>query len=55
VPFASERAVNWKAGVGMQCAFTPAFSMRAEIQRYRINDAVGILVQPLPFLRWSKF
>ena len=40
-PNPSERAANWKAGVGMQYAFTPALSVRAEIERYRINDAVG--------------
>jgi OOP family OmpA-OmpF porin len=40
-PSPSERAANWKAGVGMQYAFTPALSVRAEIERYRINDAVG--------------
>jgi OmpA-OmpF porin, OOP family len=37
----SERAANWKAGVGLQYAFTPALSVRAELERYRINDAVG--------------
>ena len=40
-PNPSERAMNWKAGVGMQYAFTPAWSVRAELERYRINDAVG--------------
>ena len=40
-PNPSERAANWKAGVGLQYAFTPALSMRAELERYRINDAVG--------------
>ncbi|MEO6744454.1 MAG: OmpA family protein [Caldimonas sp.] len=37
----SERAANWKAGIGLQYAFTPALSVRAELERYRINDAVG--------------
>ena len=40
-PNPSERAANWKAGVGLQYAFTPALSARAEVERYRINDAVG--------------
>jgi len=40
-PNPSERAANWKAGVGLQYAFTPALSVRAELERYRINDAVG--------------
>jgi OOP family OmpA-OmpF porin len=40
-PNPSERAANWKAGLGLQYAFTPSFSLRAEIERYRINDAVG--------------
>ena len=32
---------NLKVGLGMQYAFTDALSVRAEIERYRINDAVG--------------
>ena len=40
-PNPSQRAANWKAGVGLQYAFTPALSIRAELERYRINDAVG--------------
>lgn len=40
-PNPRERAVNWKAGVGMQYAVTPDLSVRAEFERYRINDAVG--------------
>ena len=40
-PSPSERAANWKAGIGLQYAFTPALSLRAELERYRINDAVG--------------
>jgi OOP family OmpA-OmpF porin len=40
-PNPKERAANWKAGVGLQYAFTPALSLRAELERYRINDAVG--------------
>jgi OOP family OmpA-OmpF porin len=40
-PNPSERAANWKAGVGLQYAFTPTLSVRAELERYRINDAIG--------------
>jgi OOP family OmpA-OmpF porin len=40
-PSPSQRAANWKAGVGLQYAFSPALSLRAELERYRINDAVG--------------
>ena len=40
-PNPSVRAANWKAGLGLQYAFTPALSVRAEVERYRINDAVG--------------
>ena len=37
----SKSAVNYKAGVGLQYAFTPSFMMRGEAERYRIDDAVG--------------
>lgn len=40
-PNPSERAANWKAGLGLAYAFTPALSVRAEVERYRVNDAVG--------------
>lgn len=40
-PNPSERDTNLKFGVGMEYAFTPSLSARAEIERYRINDAVG--------------
>lgn len=40
-PNSSVRAANWKAGLGLQYAFTSALSVRAEVERYRINDAVG--------------
>jgi len=40
-PNPSERAANWKAGLGLQYAFTPAWSVRAELERYRIKDGVG--------------
>lgn len=32
---------NYKLGVGLQYALTDALAMRAEVERYRINDAVG--------------
>lgn len=37
----SSREANLKVGLGMQYAFTDALSARAEIERYRVNDAVG--------------
>ncbi|MBA3057850.1 MAG: outer membrane beta-barrel protein [Gammaproteobacteria bacterium] len=40
-PNPSTKDTNYKFGVGMQYAFTPALAMRAEVERYRINDAVG--------------
>jgi OmpA-OmpF porin, OOP family len=32
---------NYKVGLGLQYAFTPALSLRGEWERYRVNDAVG--------------
>lgn len=40
-PNPSSRDTNLKVGLGVQYAFTDALSVRAEIERYRINDAVG--------------
>jgi OOP family OmpA-OmpF porin len=40
-PNPSERATNIKYGAGLQYDFTKSFGMRAEVERYRINDAVG--------------
>lgn len=37
----TERALNAKLGVGLQYALNNAWSLRAEVERYRINDAVG--------------
>ena len=37
----SKRGANVKYGAGLQYAFTDNFAMRAEVERYRINDAVG--------------
>lgn len=40
-PNPSKSGTNYKLGVGLQYAFTPALGMRAEVERYRVNDAVG--------------
>lgn len=40
-PNPSQREANLKLGVGLQYAFTESLAMRAELERYRINDAVG--------------
>ncbi len=40
-PNPSERAANYKFGGGLQYDFTKSFGMRAEVERYRINDAVN--------------
>ena len=40
-PNPSKRDTNYKLGVGLQYAFTESLSMRGELERYRINDAVG--------------
>ena len=40
-PNPSKREVNAKFGGGLQYAFSPSFLVRAEVERYRVNDAVG--------------
>lgn len=40
-PNPSKRETNYKLGVGMQYAFNDALAVRAEIERYRVNDAIG--------------
>lgn len=40
-PSPSKRQANYKAGLGLQYAFTDTLAMRAEVERYRINDALG--------------
>lgn len=40
-PNPSKRETNYKLGIGLQYAFTESLSMRGELERYRINDAVG--------------
>ena len=37
----SNRDANYKLGLGLQYHFTKSFGMRAEAERYRIDDAVG--------------
>ena len=37
----SERGTNLKVGLGVEYAFNDAWAMRGELERYRINDAVG--------------
>lgn len=40
-PNPSETAFNYKAGIGLQYEVSRSFLVRAEAERYRINDAVG--------------
>lgn len=40
-PNPSSRDTNLKVGLGLQYAFTDALSLRAEIERYRVDDAIG--------------
>ncbi|MEO8407483.1 MAG: OmpA family protein [Oxalobacteraceae bacterium] len=40
-PNPSKRDTNYKFGLGLQYAFTESLAMRAEVERYRINDAIG--------------
>ena len=40
-PNPTAEELNYKLGVGMEYAFTPALSMRIEAERYRIDDAIG--------------
>ena len=40
-PSPSARDTNYKFGVGAQYALTESLDVRAEVERYRINDAVG--------------
>ncbi|SHG49608.1 OmpA family protein [Massilia sp. CF038] len=37
----SERKSGAKAGLGLEYKFSEALAMRAEVERYRVNDAVG--------------
>ncbi len=38
-PNASRRETNAKFGLGMQYAFSPGFMLRADAERYRVNDS----------------
>jgi len=40
-PNPSQSNANYKVGLGMQYAITDALALRGEMERYRINDAVG--------------
>ena len=40
-PNPSKRDTNYKIGVGVEYALTDRLGARAEIERYRVNDAVG--------------
>ncbi|MFL6657988.1 MAG: OmpA family protein [Massilia sp.] len=40
-PEASQSKAGLKAGLGLEYKFTEALAMRAEVERFRVNDAVG--------------
>jgi OOP family OmpA-OmpF porin len=40
-PNHNERDINYKVGVGLEYAFTESLSMRAEAERYRLNDTLN--------------
>jgi OOP family OmpA-OmpF porin len=40
-PAPNSRKTNYKAGAGLQYAFSPSVLARAELERYRVNEAVG--------------
>ncbi|MDB5822032.1 MAG: flagellar motor protein MotB [Herminiimonas sp.] len=40
-PNPSRREANYKLGLGVQYELTQALAMRGEVERYRVNDAVG--------------
>lgn len=40
-PNPSERKLNAKAGLGLAYKFSEALALRTEVERYRVNDAVG--------------
>jgi len=40
-PVTSKREFNYKFGGGLEYDFTKNFGVRAEVERYRINDSVG--------------
>jgi OOP family OmpA-OmpF porin len=40
-PNPNSRETNMKYGLGLQYAFTDSLALRGELERYRVNDAVG--------------
>jgi OOP family OmpA-OmpF porin len=40
-PNPKKSEANWKVGAGLQYDITPALGLRAEYERYAVNDAVG--------------
>ncbi|WP_309682440.1 outer membrane beta-barrel protein [Polaromonas sp.] len=40
-PSPSKSGANLKLGLGLQYALTDALGLRAEVERYRVNDAIG--------------
>lgn len=40
-PNPSQRKLNPKVGLGLEYKFTEALALRGEVERYRLNDAVG--------------
>ncbi|MEQ1836869.1 MAG: outer membrane beta-barrel protein [Candidatus Nitrotoga sp.] len=40
-PNPGKSSINYKAGVGLQYDFNQSLGMRAEVERHRINDAIG--------------
>jgi OmpA-OmpF porin, OOP family len=40
-PGPNKRETNYKVGAGVQYAFSPSVLGRAEVERYRVNEAVG--------------
>ncbi len=40
-PNPEKRETNYKAGFGFAYKFSPSMSLRGELERYRVNDAVG--------------
>jgi OOP family OmpA-OmpF porin len=40
-PSPSKHDTNYKFGLGAQYAFSPLWALRAEAERYRVNDALG--------------
>ncbi len=40
-PNRKEKGINYKVGAGLEYALTPQLGLRAELERYRVDDAVG--------------